>query len=290
MENMRRTTVATAAAKRHGYSYAGEELEKRWPALHKGDHEPFPTEQGIARLAKSHADVKEWLARHDGAGTAARSLQEGWRAFHAGDFAHAIEIGVAQGALGAVLANKAAAILTLYLEKDERKRLAVLRAAIERGERALKELPDAANVHYTLALVLGRYSQRISILEAVAAGYASRVRESLERVLELEPHHAEAHIALGLFHAELVSTLGSIAARLTYRASEDAAFEHFRTALKLAPASPIALVEYAHALKLLDADRHQAQITGLCARAAACKPLDAMEQLDVERARRDCGA
>jgi tetratricopeptide (TPR) repeat protein len=191
---------------------------------------------------------------------------------------------------GTVLANKAAAILTLYLVKDERKRLSLLRAAIERGESALEQLANVPNVHYTLALVLGRYSQRISILEAVAAGYATRIREGLERTLELEPHHAEAHIALGLFHAELVSTLGGLAARLTYRASEDAALEHFRAALKLAPASPIAHVEYAHALKLLDADGRQAEVTRLCARAAACKPLDAMEQLDVERAQRDCGS
>jgi tetratricopeptide (TPR) repeat protein len=186
------------------------------------------------------------------------------------------------------VAGKAAAIQTLYVEKNERKRLDILRKAIEHGETAVEQLPGYANAHYTLALVLGRYSQRISILEALAAGYGGRIREHLERTLALEPKHAEAHIALGLYHAELVKTIGSLGARLTYGASEEAAVEHFRRAVRLVPGSAIARVEYAHGLRLLDADAHREEVEELCAKAASCKPLDMMEQLDIERARTSC--
>jgi tetratricopeptide (TPR) repeat protein len=216
------------------------------------------------------------------------ALEDAWRAFHAGDFTAAIKSATQLGALGAAVANKAAAIHTLYLEKNERKRLDILRAAIERGESAAEQLPEYANAHYTLALVLGRYSQRISILEALAAGYGGKIRHHLEQALALEPRHAEAHIALGLYHAELVKTLGGFAARLTYGASEDAAIEHFQRALRLAPDSAIAHVEYAHGLLLLDATGNRDEVEELCAQAASRKPLDMMEQLDIDRAKHSC--
>ena len=270
------------------YSYSGNDLKKHWAALHKGDCEPYPSEQAIARLTKAHPGLARGATRQGGAAAVAAQLQEAWGAFHRGDFVRAIETANEQGPLGAAAANKAAAIHTLYLEKDERQRLDLLKAAIERGDSAVEQLPDYANAHYTLALVLGRYSQRISILEALASGFAGRVHTQLERTLELEPRHAEAHIALGLYHAEIVSKLGGLAARLTYGASQDAAIEHFRQAIKLVPKSAIAHVEYARGLLLLDADRHRREVDQLCAHAAACKPLDVMEHLDVERAKHHC--
>lgn len=230
-------------------------LEKRWAQLHAGDREPYPQ---------------------------AAALRKAWRSFHRGDFLAAIREGDALGAPGVLVSNKAAAIHTLYLEKEQRKRLAMLRTAVERGEDAVRQLPDYANAHYALALVLGRYSQRITILEALAAGYASKIRPHLERTLELQPKHAEAHIALGLFHAELVKTLGSLAARLTYGASADEAMGHFRKALRLAPRSIVAHLEYAHGLHMLDAGKHRRKIDELWANARSQQPLDRMEELDLE--------
>jgi tetratricopeptide (TPR) repeat protein len=274
--------------RRNKYAYPGAELQKHWSALHKGDREPYPTEAAVNRVAKAHPAIGRWIKSHGGAADVAVNLQEAWRAFHAGDFVAANELAGEQGALGAAVANKAVAIHTLYLEKSERLCQELLRKAIERGEQASEEWPDGANVHYTLALVLGRYSQRISILEALASGYATRVLKSLERALEIEPGHAEAHIALGLYHAEIVSKLGSLPARLTYGASQEEAIEHFSQAIKLAPKSPIAHVEYAHGLLLLDAEEHHKQVVKLCAHAAALEPLDRMEQLDIERAKHRC--
>src|SRR5450759_1023920 len=78
---------------------------------------------------------------------------------------------------------------------------------------------------------LGRYSQRITILRALAEGLAGRVQSHLQRALALAPRHAEAHVALGLYHAEIVNKLGSLAASLTYGASRDKAIEHFQHAI-----------------------------------------------------------
>ncbi len=268
------------------YRYAGNELKEKWQRLHGGDREPLPDAPRITRLAKGNAELAAFIEHHGGAAAVAGTLQDAWREFHAGSFQRAIEIGSGLEALGAPAANKAAAIQAASMPTGAAGAEQILKAAVRRGEQALAQLPDAANVQYTLALVLGRLSQRISVLKALAEGLAGRVRVLLERTLELEPRHADAHIALGLYHAEIVGKLGTLAARLTYGASAKAAIEHFRHALKLAPGSAIAHIEYAQGLLLLDARAHRAQADQLYERAAACKPADAMEALDVERARR----
>jgi len=265
-------------------AFAGSGLEGRWTKLHKGDREPYPNAARVTRLAKKHAEFAEWVVAHGGAGEIANGVQEAWRRFHTGHFADAIASGAKLGALGATPANKAAAIHSLEIGGEESGRLLV--AAITRGERAIELLTDDANAHYMLALALGRHSQRISIVKALADGIATRVRTHLDTTLELEPRHAEAHIALGLYHAEIVAKIGSLLAALTYQSSREAAIDHFRRAIKLTPASPIAQIEYANGLLLVDANKYREQADELYARAANLEPADAMEQLDVERAQR----
>jgi tetratricopeptide (TPR) repeat protein len=281
---MRAATPKSAPKNRFERIFAGSGLEDHWAALHKGDREPFPNAARVTRLAKQNARFAEWTEAHGGAQEVAGGVQEAWRRFHAGNFTGAIAAGGKLGALGATAANKAAGIYSLKSGVDDPTGL--LTAAIERGERAIESLPNDANAHYMLALALGRYSQRISIMQALAKGIATRVRTELDATLALEPKHAEAHIALGLYNAEIVAQIGALLAGLTYHVSRDAAIEQFRTALKLTPKSPIALLEYANGLLLVDAHKHRAQADELYARAAECEPADAMEQLDVERAQR----
>jgi tetratricopeptide (TPR) repeat protein len=281
---MRATAASGTPKGRFEKAFAGSNLDSRWSQLHKGDQEPFPNAARITRLAKQHAKFAEWLKVHGGAQEVAEGVQEAWRRFHVGNFSGAIAGGSKLGALGATAANKAAAIHSLELGGDEAVR--TLEAAITRGEQAVASLPDEANVHYMLALALGRYSQKISIVKALANGIATRVRAHLEMTLKLAPKHAEAHIALGLYHAEIVAKIGSLLAGVTYQASGEDALEHFRRAIKLTPQSPIANIEYANGLLLLDAHKNRAQAQELYARAATIEPADAMEKLDVERAQR----
>ncbi len=266
-----------------------EDLRERWPQLHAGDKEPWPDERLIGRLAKRSAAFAAWLEAGGGPAALARGLQRAWQEFHAGEFPAAIEHGSRLGPLGASIANKAAAVHTLYAKSFGARELAMLEAAVTRGEAAVELLPEYANAHYLLALVLGRYSQRISIVRALTQGLGGRVRAHLERALELEPQHAEAYVAFGLYHAEIIAKLGSLAAAVTYGASRETALECFKRALKLAPASPIVHMEYANGLLLLDARRFREQARSLYAQAAGFEPRDAMERLDVERAKRGPG-
>jgi tetratricopeptide (TPR) repeat protein len=283
---MRKAESSSQGSARRSNRHRDDELRERWSRLHQTDREPWPDAHAIGKLARGRAPLLASIETHGGAQAVAEALQGAWQAFHSGAFDRAILAGGKLGALGATVANKAAAVDSLYSKRGAAQLLKMLEAAVARGEQAVAELPEHPNAHYTLALVLGRYSQRISILKALAAGLATRVREHLQRTLSLEPHHAEAHVAFGLYHAEIVAKLGSLAASLTYGATSGAATEHFRQALALAPSSPIIRMEYAHGLLLLDSARHLRQAQELYEQAAACTPADEMERLDVARAKR----
>ena len=281
------TQKRTAPARRAtAHRRTPEQLKALWDRLHLTDREPWPGDAQITRAMAARPAFAEWVRAQGGARPLAAALQAAWAEFHAGGFTRAIELGAALGPLGACVANRAAAVESLYTRSGERVVAEMLLAAVDRGEQATAMLPRHPNTHYTLALVLGRYSQRISIMRAISEGLAARVKAQLDQTLALEPRHAEAHVALGLYHAEIVHKLGGLMASLTYGVSAGAAIEHFRRAVQLAPRSPIVHMEYAYALLLLDAARNRDEAQSLYREAAACEPMDAMEALDVERAKR----
>jgi len=61
----------------------------------------------------------------------------------------------------------------------------------------------------------------------------------------------------------------------------------FQQALKLNPTSPIAMIEYANGLVMIEGDKKMKEAEKLYADAAACSPADAMETLDVEMAKEE---
>jgi tetratricopeptide (TPR) repeat protein len=240
------------------FGYAGAALKKHWHALHHGDCEPFP---GDARV------------------------QEAWRLFHRGEFAAALAAGLAAGGAGITAANKAQAIYANGVEPREAARLALFEEVMRRAEAQARAEPKNANAHYLFAYAAGRYAQRVSVAKALAEGYGGRIRAALEAALALQPRHAEAHLAMGAWHAEIVDKVGAMMGGLTYGAKKSAGEVHLRKALELAPDSPIACIEAANALVMLHGKSKVEEAARLYARAAAMKPRDAMEAIDVERAR-----
>jgi len=154
----------------------------------------------------------------------------------------------------------------------------------ERAEAQAAKEPDNANAWYWHAYALGRYSQGISVAKALTQGLGGKVKTALETAIELQPKHADAHIALGSFHAEVIDKVGSLLGR-TQGASKDAGLSMFKTALKLNPHSAIAMVEYANGLVMLEGNKKMKEAEKLYADAAAFDAQDAMECLDVEMAK-----
>jgi tetratricopeptide (TPR) repeat protein len=261
------------------YDYAGDKLAKAWSRLHAGDQEPFPDDKHIGKLLKANPG----LGRD--AGRIATALQDAWRAFHRGDFHEAYETGVDLKALGASVAIKAGGIHATYLVAGDKDKIARYEALAKLADTAIDALPGEANSHYRRAFALGRYSQCISITKALAQGIAGKVRESLDATLKIAPKHAEARMALGLYHAEIVGKVGGMLAKLTYGASAGEAEKQLKEALKLTPDAPIAWIEYGNALMLLHGASREDDIAEAYQKASKLKPRDAMEALDAAWAR-----
>jgi hypothetical protein len=283
--------MATAAWKTFPYdasrfAYEGAAFERAWPELHRGDCEPFPDAAFVERAFARHPGLK-------GAADArqiATALQSAWRAYHRGDFGAAVEQGSALGAIGANVANKAANIYATYLESDSEAKRALLIGSTKRAEALQAAAPDFANAFYLHAQALGRYAQEISILKALAEGTGGKVKASLDKALAIAPDHAEAHIALGAYHAEIVSKVGGALAKLTYGATRQEALKHFAHARALMPESAIARIEEANGLVLLFGRSKLAEAEALYKKAANCPALDAMQKLDAEHAREEAEA
>ncbi|HEX6706259.1 MAG TPA: hypothetical protein VF169_15985 [Albitalea sp.] len=239
------------------YTYDAAALKKNWARLHAGDAEPMPKDDKVLAA---------------------------WALFHAGEFQKAAEAGLKAGGAGVTVANKAQAIYANYLEKSEKTKLALFMEVAERAEAQAAEDPKNANAHYLMAYALGRYSQGISVAKALAQGLGSKVKTALETAIKLQPKHADAHIALGAFHAEVIDKVGSLLGR-TQGASKDAGLSMYKQALKLNPDSAIAKVEYANGLVMLEGEKKMKEAEKLYAEAAACEAKDAMERLDVEMAK-----
>jgi hypothetical protein len=265
------------------YDYKGAALAKAWPRLHQGDCEPFPDAKTLEAQAKAHPRLKPKGSFED----AATALQDAWRAYHRGDYAEAVELGLSVGLLGYNVANKATNIYASYLEDKDAAKLAMLQESAGRAEELIGAAKGLANAWYLHAHALGRYSQGISIGKALAEGLAGKVRNSLEQAISLAPKHADAHIALGTYHAEIINKVGGMIGGLTYGASKDAGVKHFETALKLNPTSAVARTEYGAGLIMMFGNSKMKEALKLYEQAAACEPADAMEHFDVAAAQEE---
>ena len=241
------------------FGYDGLSLQKHWHRLHAGDLEPLPTSP---------------------------ELLDAWVLFHNGQFEEAHSVGLRLGVHGATVAQKAACIYATHLEPHESHSLSLLQATAEQASAQARVEPRNANAHYLLAYSLGRYSQGISVAKALAQGYGGRIKHALETTIQLQPRHAEAHFALGAFHAEIIDKVGPLIGHMTFGVKKDVSLQLFRRGFGLHPHSPSGLLEYAAALRMLEGDERREDATALYGQAAALKPMDAREYLDIEQAKR----
>jgi hypothetical protein len=240
------------------FSFDRKTVKKQWHLLHANDQETLPDDA---------------------------ALLDAWALFHNGHFQEAQRIGLALGDAGTTVANKATCVYAAQMEPGEAERLALYQWVAERAaEQALRE-PDNPNAHFLLAYSLGRYSQGISVAKALAHGMGSKIKTALETTIALQPLHADAHFALGAFHAEIIDKVGALIGGMAYGVRKDASLHMFAQGFKLRPLSPGGLVEYAMALVMLDGEERQDEAAALCEQAASLKPLNAQEYLYIVRAK-----
>ena len=267
----------------NSFSYEGDLLLDSWPDLHRGDCVEFPDADWVEQSLDETPDAAPENFDGDFAALA-MIIQDAWRSFHCGDFEGAVSHSEQCGQLAHAAANKAEGIYATYLEPDEAKQQAHYLAAIARAEAAIQCLPDDPNSHYFHAFNLGRYSQSISVVKALSQGIGGKIQTSLQNALELQPDHAEAQTAMGMYHAEIINKVGKMLGKMTYGASAAKALQHFDRALELTPDAPIAHIEYGNGLYLLFDDDRIDDVTDFYVKASELEPMDAMEKLDIDAA------
>lgn len=233
-------------------------LSSLWSRLHRGDAEPWPDDP---------------------------ALQNAWLAFHNGEFQRAAEAGLALGDAGMNVANKATSIYANYLEPREQTRQDLLLEAAKRAEALQKRHPDNPGAWFWQAYPLGRHIQSISVAKALTQGLGSRVKTALEAAIERCPQHADAHLALAAFHAEVIDKVGAMVGRMTYGASKAEGLAMYQQAMVLNPDAIATLTEYANGLLMLEGADALPEASRLLDRVASIEPLDETERLCAASAR-----
>ena len=207
----------------------------------------------------------------------AGALLDAWLLFHNGLYAQAAEAGLALGDEGIPVVQRAVVAYTDYICEDEDECTELLEQAYLLGED--NNQPDA---QFTTALAMGRYSQSISVTKALAKGLGSKVKNLLTAVLKAEPNHAEAHLAMAMYHAEILDKVGATLGSLTYGANAKTAQKHVEQSLDLVP-NAINLIEAGNAMLLLKGEKKgMDEATAYYQRAAEVEPLDALQAMDVD--------
>jgi tetratricopeptide (TPR) repeat protein len=235
------------------YAFDAAAVTKHWDRLHRGDCEALPRDAAVLQA---------------------------WVLFHNGEFEQAARAGLQAGGDGITAANKATSMYANYLEPQEKVKLALLMEVAGRAEAQQAVDPTNANAWYWQAYALGRYGQGISVAKALVQGLGHKVKTALEHALRLEPLHADAHVALAAFHAEVIDKVGAMIGGMTYGAKKSVGLALYRKALTLNPGSAMTLMEYANGLVMLEGDGAMEEATRLYEEAAESPALDARERLD----------
>ena len=206
----------------------------------------------------------------------AQSIDDARSAYADGRFVEAADIAEALGTSEAyALAAKSLAVYAHYEATDEEFDEFVERA-MRMGEEAVAADPGNAEAHYQSAHAVGRYAQRVGAWTALRQGLAGKIRELLEATMAVDPDHADAHLALGGWHADIHAE-GRIA-RMMYGGDREEAIALFERALELEPESKIVLHAYGIRLPRLDEENGVERARAMLEKALGLPVRDAYEE------------
>lgn len=213
----------------------------------------------------------------------AQSIEEMRAVYADGRFVEAAELAVAvKTSESHALAAQSLAMQGHFFAKGE-ERKALFQRAVELAEEAVRLDPANPEAHIQLAHTTGRYGQALGFLQAVAGGYATRVRESTEEALRLDPDKPAGHLGMATWHAEIINAAGGMAGFL-YGATAREARRHYDRTLELMPDAKVVCVEYAFGLLLMDEEGNREEARRLLERAVKKPAKDAVDRLYHKRA------
>lgn len=205
----------------------------------------------------------------------AETVERAQVAFASGAFLKAAQAGEAsQTPVGLSLAARALLAHCVTAEQVEARPL--IERAIANAAAALREDSQSVEARLQLSLAIGMKARRMSVPEALRAGYAGKGKKLLQEALALAPNEPWAHALMGGWHLEVLRRGGPAGAAMVGAGFERgvAAFERARA---LAPDDATITLHYAAALLQLDPEKHKERVAGLLAVASRARADDAFE-------------
>ena len=221
------------------------------------------------------------LARLAGAGAlvllaadaSAQSLDDAKSALTDGRFLEAADLAEAVGTSdGYALAARSLAVHGYYVAAEEDQK-GIFERAMRFGEETVRADSANAEAHFQSAHAVGRFAQVAGMMTALRQGLGGKVRDLLEATLAINPDMAEAHVALGSWHAD-VAKAGRVA-RWMYGGNREDAVAHYERAMELAPDSKEVLLGYARRLPYLDEEAGTERAMEMLSKALEVPVLDA---------------
>lgn len=150
------------------------------------------------------------------------------------------------------------------------------------ARKAIKLDPRYAGGYFELGAAVGQLGTRRGAAWAFANGVATQTKESFERAISLDPRLVVARVALGRWHAEIVSH----GVGFLFGGSSEEAVKQFEESVRLEPKSIMVRANYARMLLTLDKLKNRDAARAQLEIAVGIEPRDVPERLELEGAKR----
>jgi hypothetical protein len=126
-----------------------------------------------------------------------------------------------------------------------------------------------------------RLGEELSVPVVLKRGYTSQIPQELDELLAKQPKQPFALALYGGYEAGVIRKVGKLVGRMTYGVSADKMETYFQRSFRARDDLPIGHYEYANALTYVYGDDEENKVIDHLERAAAIKPISAMEALEV---------
>ncbi|CDF85869.1 hypothetical protein PKB_4545 [Pseudomonas knackmussii B13] len=275
------------------FDYSGDKLRAAWPRLTRGfGGYPFPDATWVTKMAAAHPDaVAKTVASGSGfsgkpeeARTYAEKLQDVWRKVFRGDFAQAKQDGLALGVGGQVPAMFAQVLYAMFLAPASDKQQ-LLEEVISYTDQAGPLLNADPIAQFGRAYAKARLAEELPVPVVLKRGYTGEIPKELDAILAERPNQPFALALYGGYQAGVIRKVGKLVGRMTYGVSADQMEQYFARSFRASDDLPIGHYEYANALGYVYGDDQHEKALEQLRKAVAIKPINAMEALEVARAK-----
>lgn len=150
------------------------------------------------------------------------------------------------------------------------------------ARKAIKLDGKYANGYFELGAAIGQLGSQRGATWAFANGVATQVKENFEKAINLDPRLVVARVALGRWHAEIVSH----GVGFLFGGSAEEATRQFEESVRLEPKSIMVRSNYARMLLTLDRQKNRDAARAQLEIAVSIEPRDVPERLELAGAKR----